>query len=332
MLQKCMHLFAHLAQNLPGHSNGPGVIRPNRNGRSLQRNLHPASLPAVFQQPVLPRGQVLENPIVIPGVCRVVKNMYGAAKTGAYQVVGIYCRRWPAGAGDRDGTGPCLSPQRRPTQTPGVQAGNPKGHRQEKASQTPPHMPLPHFPFVPCSSIAAAGEKSPQNLSRRWGLFHRAAAHDVHDSRTSLRAGLSHLPKNSKPAGVTCRPAGKEGRWFYCGACVRERPSAGHRRGHARTGAQLPWILYQKLSKKARGKSKINLEKRELPLRAETLCKQRTVKIKLYNIIASSWNAQKIAAHLSCSPACPQTKYTSSKTCIFPGTVLLCSTQPISTT
>lgn len=193
-------------------------------------------------------------------------------------------------------------------------------------------MPLPHFPFVPCSSIAAAGEKSPQNLSRRWGLFHRAAAHDVHDSRTSLRAGLSHLPKNSKPAGVTCRPAGKEGRWFYCGACVRERPSAGHRRGHARTGAQLPWILYQKLSKKARGKSKINLEKRELPLRAETLCKQRTVKIKLYNIIASSWNAQKIAAHLSCSPACPQTKYTSSKTCIFPGTVLLCSTQPISTT
>ena len=169
--------------------------------------------------------------------------------------------RWPAGAGDRDGTGPCLSPQRRPTQAPGVQAGNPKGHRQEKASQNPPHMPLPHFPFVPCSSIAAAGEKSPQNLSRRWGLFHRAAAHDVHDSRTSLRAELSHLPKNSKPAGVTCRPAGKEGRWFYCGACVRERPSAGHRRGHARTGAQLPWILYQKLSKKARGKSKINLEK-----------------------------------------------------------------------
>ena len=49
--------------------------------------------------------------------------------------------------------------------------------------------------------------------------------------------------------------------WFYCGACVRERPNAGHRRGHARTGAQLPWILYQKLSKKARGKSKINLEK-----------------------------------------------------------------------
>lgn len=171
MLQKWMHLFAHLAQSLPGRGNGPGVIRPDRNRRGLQRNLHPASLPAVFQQPVLPWGQVLKNPIVIPGVCRVVGNMYGAAKAGAHQVVGIYCRRWPAGTGDRNGTGPRLPPQRRPTQAPGVQAGSPKGHRQEKASQNPPHMPLPHFPFVPCSSIAAAGEKSPQNLSRRRDLF-----------------------------------------------------------------------------------------------------------------------------------------------------------------
>lgn len=171
MLQKCMHLFAHLAQNLPGHSNGPGVIRPDRNGRSLQRNLHPASLPAVFQQPVLPRGQVLENPIVIPGVCRVVKNMYGAAKTGAYQVVGVYCRRWPAGAGDRDGTGPCLPPQRRPTQAPGVQAGNPKGPPPRKSIPKSAAYATSPFPFCALLQYSGGGEKKAPKTCRAGGDF-----------------------------------------------------------------------------------------------------------------------------------------------------------------
>ena len=174
MLQKCMHLFAHLAQNLPGHSNGPGVIRPNRNGRSLQRNLHPASLPAVFQQPVLPRGQVLENPIVIPGVCRVVKNMYGAAKTGAYQVVGIYCRRWPAGAGDRDGTGPCLSPQANPDAR--CTGRQPQGPPPRKSIPKSAAYATSPFPFCALLQYSGGGRKKPPKPVAQVGTFSQGSS------------------------------------------------------------------------------------------------------------------------------------------------------------
>ncbi len=331
MLQKCMHLFAHLAQNLPGPQQWARCdpAKPQRQEPPEKTCTRP--LPAVFQQPVLPRGQVLENPIVIPGVCRVVKNMYGAAKTGAYQVVGIYCRRWPAGAGDRDGTGPLPPRSAGQTQTPGVQAGNPKGHRQEKSIPKSAAYATSPFPFCALLQYSGGGRKTPKPVAQVGTFFtgQQPMMYMIqgHPSEQGYPICQKIASRQELPAGL---PEKRGGGSTAERALERDQApgtdAVTHEPGHNYRG------YYIKIVKKARGKSKINLEKRELPLRAETLCKQRTVKIKLYNIIASSWNAQKIAAHLSCSPACPQTKYTSSKTFIFPGTVLLCSTQPISTT
>lgn len=69
----------------------------------------PGPAPPLFQQPVLPWGQVPECAIITVWVGGIIGNMYGAAKSGTHQIIGIDGRGRSAGAGDCNGTGARLS-------------------------------------------------------------------------------------------------------------------------------------------------------------------------------------------------------------------------------
>lgn len=78
-------------------------------------------------------------------------------------------------------------------------------------------------------------KKAPKTC-RGCGRFLKAPKQHVHDVGTFPKGGAI-VTKNSKPAGVTCRPAGKEGRSFYYGTCVHKGQTPGtdaatHEPGH----------------------------------------------------------------------------------------------------
>lgn len=120
MLQKYMHLFAHIAQLPTGRGRWARYGPAGFLLRGGQAYGNPGPLRPIFQQPVLPWGQVPECAIITVWVGGIIGNMYGAAKSGTHQIIGIDGRGRSAGAGDCNGTGARLSAKCRHPQAPGV--------------------------------------------------------------------------------------------------------------------------------------------------------------------------------------------------------------------
>ena len=114
-------IFLHILHNcLPGGGDGPGMVRLDFCCGGGQAYENPGPLRPIFQQPVLPWGQVPECAIITVWVGGIIGNMYGAAKSGTHQIIGIDGRGRSAGAGDCNGTGARLSAKCRHPQAPGV--------------------------------------------------------------------------------------------------------------------------------------------------------------------------------------------------------------------
>lgn len=114
-------IFLHILHNcLPGDCDGPGMVRLDFCGGGSQAYTNPGPLRPIFQQPVLPWGEVPKYAIITVRVGGIIGNMYGAAKSSAHQIIRINGRGRSAGTGDRDGTGARLPAKRRHSQAPGV--------------------------------------------------------------------------------------------------------------------------------------------------------------------------------------------------------------------